>query len=380
VLLLSDQKRLPGWVAGVGLSLGGIACSGILILIFFAAFPQYRPGYTVFTVSMGDIFFHRPDLVRAPQNANDILASYWIGWDENGFRLSEAQAEQYAILALGDSFTEAPNAARPWTDVLAAESNVPVRNLAYRAFGPVEQLEVVQRFGAEIQPEIVIIGYFEGNDLSNAITSQEKPVDMPWMVSDNQRQLIKTDTTTTSTGNERYPMLVSINGIDRDIAFFEPYAWILNASRGSFERSQNMQITIDSYRQMQEVLPEACFIVAYFPGAPHIYLPYLKEEYQPIFMQEAEEYQAVETGSPLERSFIPNAPFETLLERLPNQRDAIQRQIEGANLIFFDLTPILEEAAAQGQMLYYTYDTHWNQAGHDVVGKAIAEFLATNPC
>jgi hypothetical protein len=39
------------------------------------------------------------------------------------------------------------------------------------------------------------------------------------------------------------------------------------------------------------------------------------------------------------------------------------------------LTPVFEQAAAEGQMTYLTYDTHWNQAGQELAGKAVADFV-----
>jgi hypothetical protein len=31
-------------------------------------------------------------------------------------------------------------------------------------------------------------------------------------------------------------------------------------------------------------------------------------------------------------------------------------------------------------MVYYVYDTHLNQRGHDLVGAAIADYLRSDPC
>lgn len=361
----------------IALSGVGVGFAGGLILIFFTLFPQFQPGYTVFTVSMGDIFFNQAQWVKPPENPNEILATYWIGWDENGFRIPARQSETYPILALGDSFTEAPNVARPWTDVLAANRNQAVQNMAYRGFGPAEYVRVLERLAARSEVETVIIGFFEGNDLSNALSSRDTPVDMPWEILAEDRRIIQTDVA----GNteERYPMQATMNGSDHDIAFFEPYAWVLNANRSDYRRSLNLALTMQSFNAVRTTLPDACVIIAYFPAKPHIYLPYLKPEDQAILMQKAERFNAVQ-DEPLRLTPVPDMPFDDLLKNLPNLRDAVKAEVEAARFPFFDLTPVLEAAAAEGQMLYYTYDTHWNQAGHDLVGEAIADFLATTPC
>ena len=44
-----------------------------------------------------------------------------------------------------------------------------------------------------------------------------------------------------------------------------------------------------------------------------------------------------------------------------------------------NLQTVFDEHAANGEMLYYSYDTHWNQAGQNLAGETIAEFVL-NAC
>jgi hypothetical protein len=373
----SNSKSLPRWILNLLLVFAGCAFAGLLLLLLLTVFPQYRPGYVTFTVSQGDIFFHQAKWVAPPNNPDEILATYPISWDAEGFRIPARQAEQYPILVIGDSFTEAPNAARPWPDVLAEAAGIPVRNLAYRGFGPVDEAEMLRLYGTNSGAETVVIGYFEGNDLSDALTASQRGVVLPKDVED--RRLIATNMDEITERDIRYPMQVTLNGVQQDIAFFEPYAWILNAGRDALRRSSNLQVTMQAYNEMQAAMPDACMIVAYFPTKPHIYLPYLDAEDRPVLMNKVERFEANE-GAPLVNSLHLETTFEDLLNRADNQRDVIQEAMEEAGFVFFDLTPVLAEAAAQGEMLYYVYDTHWNQAGHNLVGTAIADFLRSDPC
>jgi hypothetical protein len=378
-----ETQNTPRWLVSLALAGGGIGIAGLLILAFLIAFPQYRPGYSVFTVSMGDILIEQGKWIKPIPNPNDILAAYWIAWDDDGFRISERQAAQYPIIALGDSYTEAPNVARPWTDVLAAAAEQPVRNLAYRGFGPSEYLRVIQRFtdgGMQDGSEALIVGFFEGNDLSNAVNSREKPGEMPWEVDLNRRKLIKTDLTQVTEREDRYPMRGAINdALEFDLVFYENYLWALNGSTRDYRESLNMRYTMEDFAGIRAVMPEACIVVTYFPTKAHIYLPYLQPEYQPILLQKAQGNQAA-PGEKLQLVPASETTFDDLLNRLPNMRDVVQEQMEAAGFIFFDLTPVFEAAAARGEILYYTYDTHWNQQGHDLAGDAIARFMATDPC
>jgi hypothetical protein len=285
------------------------------------------------------------------------------------------QADFYPVVALGDSFTEAPNAGKPWPDVLASALDAPVRNLGFRGFGPREEMQAFTLYGEPERVETVVIGYFEGNDLSNAYVNRDKPFEPPADVTD--RAMIPTDFSTVIDRDERYPMQIDIAGETSDIAFLEGYVWILNGSYETYRESRNLTLTVRNWRQIAEAAPQACIVVAYFPDKSHVYLPYLTPDDQAILMQKAEEASLnnrVLTLRPAETS------FETLIVNLANQRDAVADAAAEMGIPFFDVTPALQVAAARGELTYYTYDTHWNQRGHDIAGEAIAEFLATRPC
>jgi hypothetical protein len=42
---------------------------------------------------------------------------------------------------------------------------------------------------------------------------------------------------------------------------------------------------------------------------------------------------------------------------------------------FLDLTPIFQEEARTGAGLYYPFDTHWNQLGHDLAAGSINKYI-----
>lgn len=373
----SELNKLPRWVLNLSLAVFGVAFAGIMVLVLLTAFPQLRPGMITFTVRMGDVFFHTAEWVAIPPNPDEILSVHWFGRDQDGFRQPIRSADHYPIIGIGDSYTEAANAAHPWTDVLAEAYGQPVRNLGFRGYGPVEQAKVFAQYGAPANPEIVIIGYFEGNDLSDAVESQNRQLPMPSET--GELQIIPRDLETITDRDVRYPMQIDLNGQLHDIAFLEGYVWALNATQASFRNSTNLQITEQAWQDMQTADPDACMILAYFPNNAHIYLPYLTPEDQITLMQKAEA-RVADPGEPLQIEFPFNGTFDDLLARRHHQRDVIRERAEANGLIFFDLVPVLEQAADEGQLSYYTYDTHWNQTGHDLVGRAIADFLRQDPC
>ncbi|MDQ7035589.1 MAG: hypothetical protein Q9P01_12360 [Anaerolineae bacterium] len=43
-----------------------------------------------------------------------------------------------------------------------------MRNLGFRGYGPQEEAIVFEEYGLAESPEVVVIGFFGGNDISNA--------------------------------------------------------------------------------------------------------------------------------------------------------------------------------------------------------------------
>jgi hypothetical protein len=384
-----DQSSKPGGyrrlLVNAALVLGGIAVALGMVGIFFLFFPQFQPGVTVFTAGMGDLFVAQQGVTAPPPNPDKILDVYFIHYGDDGFRVPARTADHYDVLALGDSYTEAGNVGKPWPDTLARDSGLTVRNLGFRGWGPVEEARAMEIFGADADADYVIISLFDGNDFSDAAFSLKYredfvlPADELKKIKEQQEnedfQLPSPDD-----GPFKYPLQININGQESDMVFFEAYAWWLNIERETFERSTNYQIIKESWQEIVDLAGDACVIVTYFPSKEHIYVPYLNEHGRVRLMESA----FVVTASPDDVFYIsfdlPVGTFDDLLSRLDNQRDAVANLAGELGLPFADLTPAFQQAAATGQILYYVYDTHWNQAGHDLAGQVLADFIASDPC
>lgn len=373
---MTTNKR-HAWVLNLILIGVGVVFALALVGIVLLLFPQLRPNTIRFTVEMGDIFYHQAAWMTPPENGKEVLATYWLEWDQEGFRVPHWRAQDYPVVALGDSFTEAPNAPKPWPDVLATALDMPVRNLGFRGFGPREEMQSFEIYGQPQEVETVVIGFFEGNDLSNAYTTRNNDFQPPSAVTD--RSMIPTDIAAIPDRDERYPMQINIHGEISDIALLEGYVWMLNGSYETYRDSRNLALTERNWRAIAEAAPQACVVVAYFPDKSHIYLPYLTAEDQPILMQKTME-TVLDNRNRLIQQAAPEMSFDSVLANLDHQRDAVAEMAAAVGLPFIDLTPVLADAAADSELVYYTYDTHWNQRGHELTGNAIAEFLESQPC
>jgi hypothetical protein len=43
--------------------------------------------------------------------------------------------------------------------------------------------------------------------------------------------------------------------------------------------------------------------------------------------------------------------------------------------LYLDLTSTFQDEAGTGEELYYPFDTHWNQQGHDLAARTIASYM-----
>lgn len=373
----SSQPRLT--VAQRAALMGGGVLVAVLVTLLLLRVVDRR-SEVIFTAGMGDLFFHRPAAVAPPPNPNEILSRHRIAWDVDGFRLPARPAARYDVVALGDSYTEGTNVARPWSDVLAEQSGLAVYNMGFRGFGPAEESRVLKDYGLKHAPRYVIVGFFEGNDLYDAVSARWRGEFIPPNVQREQLNTLGTNYTppTPHPPPYQFPVRIAIKGITHDIAFLDGYLGWVNGDYATYAESVNLREVDRYWGEMQtalgETLPETCLFIAYFPAAPHIYAPYVVPEDRTQMLSTVEEMSLPKAGALIEGTVIPSA-FEDVLPRLGNQRDALRALAEKRGIAFIDLVPVFEAAAARGEVLYYTYDTHWNQAGHDLAGATIAAYL-----
>ena len=389
------QKKFLPLLARLSLMFGGLACALISMLVMVNLFPQLLPTslrdpldqrtrnetrHIVFTEDQGDIFIIMAGSVRPIENPQ-VLAEYDIAWDAEGFRVPAMQADHYPIIAIGDSFTEGYNVAAPWTDALAANLNTPVQNLGYRGYGPIEYQVVMDEYGRG-EHEWVLLAFFEGNDLRNIQTSVQDPntLERLTMLARDEEEIPQPfEIVERETDDYPYPMPVIIGSDYHELSFFDPFIWFLNAEPEEYATSQNVSRFRDILIDMQaKKHPDACFGVIYIPTKERMYFPYSEINARRWILEIGYKTVAHEDG------WLGGADeqvdFETMVSRFSNERDVIQTMVGAIDgLHFIDLSPAFEQAAAEGQILYYAYDTHWNQAGHDMAGSLIAEYIRQHP-
>lgn len=335
--------------------------------------------------SDGDLYHYmRGNIVPLSPDQDQVVAHIHMTTDANGFRNHPPEKATYDIVALGDSFTRASGVASPWPQKLAEYTGSDVLNLGDVGFGPQDELKVLRQYGLKKQPQWVIMAYFEGNDLYDAASYEQAN---PFILFRFGRYILSRsveawhERRSGSAGaaviaNYRYPITTTINHKELEMVFFSSYISWLSLSREAIAASQNYRLVRETILQVKELseAAEANFLLVYVPSKSHVYLPYLNDP--EITAQVFSDVPRLELD---DAGFIQftneTATPELTRQHMDDQARLLADFAVEHNIRYLDLTPTFQEEAGAGTELYYPFDTHWNQQGHDLAAKTINEYI-----
>jgi len=335
--------------------------------------------------SDGDLWHYmQGNIIPLSPDQDHVVAHVHMITDANGFRNSPPENATYGIVVLGDSFTRGTGVATPWPQKLAEYTGSDVLNLGDVGFGPQDELKVLRQYGLRKQPQWVILAYFEANDLYDAASYEQAN---PLILLRFGRYIFnrsvedwhekRSDTASAAAiSNSRYPISITINHKDLEMVFFSSYISWLSLSREAIEASQNYYLVRESILQMREMSEAegAHFLLVYLPSKSHIYLPYLNdpETISQVFI----DVPKLELDNAGWIQFTnKTASPELTRQHMDDQAHLLADFAAENNIRFLDLTPIFKEEAGKGAELYYSYDTHWNQLGHDLAAESINKYI-----
>ena len=335
--------------------------------------------------SNGDLYhLMRGNIVPLSPDQDQVVAHIHMITDANGFRNSPPEKAVYDIVALGDSFTRASGVAFSWPQKLAEYTGSDVLNLGDVGFGPQDELKVLRQYGLKKQPQWVIMAYFEGNDLYDAAAyEQASPFILPRFGRYILEQGLEAwhersdgDAYAAVAASYRYPITVTINDANLEITFFSYYLAWLSVSSEAIESSQNYRLVTDTILKMRELSEEAGanFLLVYMPSKEHIYLPYLNDADIPAHV--FTDVPTIELG---EAGFLQftseRATPELTRQHMDDQGHLLADFAAEHEILYLDLASTFQEEAGTGAELYYPFDTHWNQQGHDLAAEIINEYI-----
>ena len=306
--------------------------------------------------------------------------------DQEGFTNVDAR-RPVDVVVLGDSYVEFQiDAHDGFGERLAKVSERTVANLGVGGYGPFQYLELLKRYGLRKAPIYALFCFFEGNDLTDVLdylrwqrggeygllSELSKPFPQRYLLAlkETARFAMKTGSLTIQTalaGKDHWP-----NDVHPDIAVLrlgnETHKVFLAHKndlrppakiRGSPEW-QALTTILQEFKAVATangIVP----VVVFIPTAAHIYA----------------DYSTAQSG----------ANWLRLRDAQARGRANVEKSMilltEELDLRLIDLAPAFDRAAAEGKLLYYPFDTHWNSEGRqvaaEVVAKAIGHARAPSP-
>jgi PAS domain S-box-containing protein len=310
----------------------------------------------------------------------------WIT-DENGFRNSQAR-EHSDIIAIGDSYLEWGNTEAD-TFVNRLTNKLPgltTANLGKSGYGPPQYLEVLKRYGVKYQPKYALLAFFEGNDVQDTKSyfswkkgQTEKLPYFPYrmaQLSFIQRYLLALNSQATFIrATLSYWVELALNRMAQRQGYaydIHPDLALIDVGDGKTHkmkfvehldtRSPKEMLASQEWQQLKTVLADVraasekngiALVVIYIPAAAHVYAQYSTT-------QSGENWLTIR---------------DQQIQAKTNTEEAMSQMAQDLDLDLISLSPVLEEAASRGKMLYYSLDPHWNPEGTELAANYVADIL-----
>lgn len=372
------------WLIRLGLALMSLLVPLLILEVILRLYGPVLPGNYEVGVWLHNhpIYrrFHVPNgnaWVRTPEYITRLtFNSLGLRGPEIGLEKPPGLAR---VMLLGDSFIEGKEV--PFEQSVAAQlqallgSRTQVLNSGVYGWGPAEEYLYLRHEGAQLQPDVVVLAFYVGNDVSNNYPRSER----------DRRNLTGPAFGVDRDGRlEEYPWRLPsptwhdlIGDVLRDrLVLFRAFeTGVVDKLR--YERAGDaVQVTprrmaVFQTREPRE-LAEAWRVVDGLIGA----------------MQ----HETGRAGAALVVVAVPtrwqvhDEDWEAFLAENRLKRDddwdldrpaqRLARIAERRGLPMLDLRPALRQAASSGTRLYYPVDVHWTAEGHAVAAQAIRDALA----
>ena len=428
-LLIGSTKILQalGYLTLVGFSIGlGL----VFVELFMRWQPRFIPAPILLSMPGGGRYLHVSDfLMDKPMTVGYRFAPLQKGWkqfnpydttlsadqvpigpygtgnnpplrlffqtDENGFiNPPPVQGINFDVVMTGDSFLTW-SAEKNWVEEFGSLTNKHVLNLGMPGWGTQAEVEAIRQYGLDKKPKLVILAYFEGNDLWDIERYNEKKSSgYDWIESDTKStsfwdlllvpRLVEYVAQKIVNGIKpsKYVYPIDLNSENKTIqlAFSQQHIGTLSASLSDLENSHNVKLFTNSIKEAQRLAQSngARFLLIYIPTEERVYLPLISDpdDFDNITFHAYS--VALNDQGNLYRTSTP-VDYERLMLNMDDQVSLINKIAAQNGIEFLDLTPYFREEASRGVELYNYTDTHWNSTGHELAAKILADYLVAHP-
>jgi hypothetical protein len=355
---------------------------------------RYKPGYKV----EGWWDPARPTLGYlerevAPSDRSD---AFWftLQADEKGFPNDrEAWPEQADMVIAGDSFV-IRTAPQTWIELLEEKTGQDALVLGAPSWSTLNEIEAVQEYALDLDPQWVVLMYFEGNDLFNTAQYIERRASgLSWKEFDMRgvplyrRSLTghmakywlgKLAPKPTVVLRYRYPVSASTEAGEIPLVLKDIHLLPMSADYETLARSDEFARIRAGLVELNQLLDArgARLLVVYVPSKEHVYWSRIWDPEDVNAILERTVTVTLSEGDHGSLQWAPNyLDFDTFNANHNAQERLFADMAGEEGIEFLNLTPLFwQEAIRQGE-LYNYMDLHWNQAGNQLAAEAIGGYL-----
>jgi hypothetical protein len=315
--------------------------------------------------------------------------------DEAGFCNAPSAAgaqRKVEFVAVGDSFTWC-TAVRPedaWVSRLGQITGRDGYNLGLGGVGIYEYLQILITYGLHWRPGVVLLNYYEGNDLRDALVYQNyrdgegdpaaaeaQPTGVIRKIKQTVRGVLDSSVVGRSyalnlavaSAIEVYVAMKDLSGAQAETNF--RYAFKISNDRVAF----NLENTdLDEVEHARALRAGKISLAVLDDGLRRFVALAKQHGFEPVVLYTPSAYTAygdyVEFEDPELGQLMP------WFSRA--QRDFLRLKSEALGYRFVDLTPALRQAAREygaQTLLYFPTNVHLSQLGNEVVARALADVL-----
>ena len=329
-----------------------------------------KPWISLITPQSGDLY--RISCLKPTHR--EAFEPYRVSYvrDNHGFRNPEPWPAEVEFVILGDSFVAAESVQAPFWQGLSDSMLV----LGLPGSGTLEQAQLLNAFGLPRHPELVVLAFFGGNDMTDNLVYSELSEQGLTFADQVYRErspleflvtvhiaLYLRDALIASTQDCHYPQLAQTSP-PIPVSFFDDMLPMLAMDRDSLRTSKMFEVTESGLTEIANALrvKEIPFLLMYIPQKAEVFWDYLDSEAKEQIVNVLREQNAA-------------ISVESIDNNLSTQIDLIRDLAFANGIEFLDLTPALRSVVESGSSPYFFADTHWNQHGHNIARQALRDRL-----
>lgn len=306
-----------------------------------------------------------------------------VKMDENGFCNAPnvySQEAQFDVIGIGDSFTWCltVHPEDTWVAQLAQTTGVSAYNLGKQAVGLYEYLQLLERFGLEKSPKVVVMNIYEGNDLRDALkyvsyrqsgATEKKIAEKEDKFGPLGRYSYTWNLLRAATAGGEVQSETLIEGYSEEN---ENFRYQMNFKSGSLPF--NLENGDRDEVVHAKLLADGKVELSVFADALTQFMQIAEREgFTPVVIYTPSAYTAYADVVTFEQPRL----NEIMPAYSQQQRAYFAQQAAALKFKFIDLTPILQAAAVDyttpEKLLYYQTNRHLTEYGHAVIAEALSE-------